>query len=275
MATLHAWARPVGDAPVFDHTWVTDFPFSNGEYPNFGDLPNGARFWFCWGDYHAEHRAGGALCSAVAQGDPDRIVRPNTPPTDPPGTGRLPQNGTIDFYGVDGVCHQVSNQVLYLTGTSDDVPQRVIGARGYHLSSFFFTNYGLNHAAWRACAAEYAPTVKAPDDDFVVWMDATLSDLTLKESMEIGVIRSVAHASYQRIHGEVTQLGERGTYERIGAITLTALVALGACLGVDRFRLLFPDLAEIPKDIESAVAWLDPSMVEQAAARRIEAIGKG
>jgi len=45
-------------------------------------------------------------------------------------------------YGIDGVCHQISNQVLYPT------KQKVEKARGYILSRAIYTEYGLRQDEW-------------------------------------------------------------------------------------------------------------------------------
>ena len=69
-----------------------------------------------------------------------------------PGAIRTPDSrsapaarGTIYVYGVDGVCHQLANQVLYATsGTRLTVNK----ARGYFFSTYLYGTYGLQHAAW-------------------------------------------------------------------------------------------------------------------------------
>ena len=142
--TLYAWANALSSAPMLDHTWVTDYPFTNNEYPTIGDIPSGANYWYCWGIYHPsgdggiQHNPNGAIGSA--DGDlavATALVEPNTAP-ETSGVTDQPQNGAITFYGVDGVCHNVANQTLYATGTSSTEPIRVQDARGYDLSSFFY-----------------------------------------------------------------------------------------------------------------------------------------
>ena len=61
-------------------------------------------------------------------------------------TGGLTR-GTVFSYGVDGVCHQLANQVLYATG-SGGAPLTMARARGYMASTFIYGTYGLQHAAW-------------------------------------------------------------------------------------------------------------------------------
>ena len=52
--------------------------------------------------------------------------------------------GTIFTYGIDGVCHQLANQVLYATGIGAVAPLTVRNARGYIASTFLLRNI------WRA-----------------------------------------------------------------------------------------------------------------------------
>lgn len=164
MVTLYAWVTPAfwSHAPV-DHTWVTTYDSRVTAYQDIGDVKNAQQTnWYCWGDFHPE-------------GDPvDPIV-------DRPGNGPLAQclvlgnaeskpfpaaRGTIFTYGVDGVCHQLANQVLYATGSPGQPPATVNGARGYEISSFLYGTYGLQHAAWLAklqgCLAQAVPVSGLP-----------------------------------------------------------------------------------------------------------------
>jgi len=164
MVTLYAWTTPAfwSESPV-DHTWVTTYDSRVTGYKNIGDVENAHQInWYCWGDFHVV-------------GDPvDPIV-------DQPGNGALAQclvlgnkeskqypaaRGTIFTYGVDGVCHQLANQVLYATGSPGQPPATVKAARGYGLSSFLYGTYGLQHAAWLAklqgCLAQATPVSGLP-----------------------------------------------------------------------------------------------------------------
>jgi hypothetical protein len=66
--------------------------------------------------------------------------------------------GTIFVYGVDGVCHQLANQVLYSTSIGGVPPLTVRNARGYILSSFIYGTYGLQHTAWASKIASCSST---------------------------------------------------------------------------------------------------------------------
>jgi DNA-binding protein HU-beta len=57
--------------------------------------------------------------------------------------------GTIFRYGIDGVCHQLANQVLYATGAGGAAPITVNKARGYFLSLMRYGTYGTPQAEAR------------------------------------------------------------------------------------------------------------------------------
>jgi hypothetical protein len=156
--TLYAWATPafVTGSP-FDHTWVTTYDNRQHHYPNAGAVAAaGEDCWFCWGSYHATggtpgnptgtlgQRAGNlALARCLVQSNADSRSAPAA-------------RGTIYVYGVDGVCHQLANQVLYATGATH---LTVRNARGYAASSFLYGTYGLQHSAWAGKIASCASLV--------------------------------------------------------------------------------------------------------------------
>ena len=148
---LFAWAVPaiVQGAPV-DHTWVTTYDNQLTPYPTDRAVASaGEDYWYCWGSFHARggtpprptgllgQQAGDlALARCLVQSNADSNVASGA-------------RGTIFVYGVDGVCHQLANQVLYATG-SGAAPMTVRLARGYMASTFIYGTYGLQHAAWAA-----------------------------------------------------------------------------------------------------------------------------
>lgn len=210
---LYAWADPAffQGAPV-DHTWVTDFDIQVHVYPDIRAVVAAKKnCWLCWGGYRsaASWRGGsgpigtqnGSLPLAVC------LVAPNA------DSGLFPPaQGTIFNYGVDGVCHQLANQVLYATGTGSSAPLTVAGARGYVASAFIYGTYGLQKAAWAAkiasCTAKGKPTVTSagsppkgppmptpPPDDFEVHARTVLSgdpDLLSRLLALRGEVRSLA-----------------------------------------------------------------------------------
>ncbi|MCG6205953.1 hypothetical protein LPW26_14975 [Rhodopseudomonas sp. HC1] len=162
--TLFAWAVPAWDSesPV-DHTWVTSYDNRIHAYPTITEVVGANQFfWYCWGSFHA---VGGTPVNpngllgqqpgdlAVAQ----CLVRPNLDSR----TSSLAR-GTIYHYGVDGVCHQLANQVLYATGLGGGGPMTVHNARGYLLSSYIYGTYGLQQTAWSSKVASCTSQQLAP-----------------------------------------------------------------------------------------------------------------
>lgn len=168
--TMYAWATPafVNGSPV-DHTWVTTFDNNQQNYVDENAvIVAGEDYWFCWGSYHPTGTGLGnqpgnlpfATCLVVPN------VDSNTSHA---------ARGTIFTYGVDGVCHQLANQVLYATGPT---PMTVRNARGYMASTFIYGTYGLQNSAWaskvQSCSSpsggggglSLAPGGILPVDDF-------------------------------------------------------------------------------------------------------------
>ncbi len=100
----------------------------------------------CWGSFHkvgepTEPIAMGQANLAVAR----CLVKSNADSRDIPAA-----RGTIFKYGVDGVCHQLANQVLFSTGTAKTKPLTVKKARWYRVSSFLYGMYGRRQkVAWQ------------------------------------------------------------------------------------------------------------------------------
>lgn len=161
--TLYAWAVPafVNGSPV-DHTWVTNFDNQKNSYPKIADVIATKKFyWFCWGSYHPAGKIPGNPTGALGSqrgslAFASCLVTPNADSRTVPGA-----RGTIFTYGVDGVCHQLANQVLYATGLGKVAPLTVSGARGYAASTFIYGTYGLQHAAWAAKIASCGASSKA------------------------------------------------------------------------------------------------------------------
>lgn len=145
---LYAWAAPIQGAGFADHTWVTGYDNRTTDHPGIGDVvAAGDDYWFCWGIYRP--RGGtpripdGHLASRAADRRLARcLVRENEG-----CRSSLPARGTIFRYSVDGVCHQLANQVLFAAGAPE---LTVEGARGYSWSEFLYGTYGLRPIAWAA-----------------------------------------------------------------------------------------------------------------------------
>lgn len=137
---LYVWAYPalIQGSPA-DHTWVTTYDLRKTPYASVADITAaGQHMWYCWGSFHATgtllgSKAGSlpiARCLVEADADSQSVQA---------------ARGTIFNYGFDGVCHQLTNQVLWSTGTA---PLTAKGARWYKFSTFLYGTYGLQATAW-------------------------------------------------------------------------------------------------------------------------------
>lgn len=147
MTTLYAWASPAfyTTSPV-DHTWVTTYDNRQFNYPDVSAVAAaGKDCWLCWGDYRPRGGIPGNPTGYLGQKSGNLnlarcLVQPNADSRNNPAA-----RGTIFSYGIDGVCHQLSNQVLYATtGTR----LTVRNARGYFASAYLYGTYGVNVADW-------------------------------------------------------------------------------------------------------------------------------
>jgi hypothetical protein len=201
MTTLYAWATPAfsSDSPV-DHTWVTDYDNRVDPYANITDVENAqANYWYCWGVFHIQGSSSeqpqGYLGSA--SGDfalAQCLCLPNKESDSIPPHNRPNACGTIYYYGLDGVCHQLANQVLWATGGTSSSPLTVALARGYRASSFIYGTYGILHHDWKAnisrCAAAPPPpsspsavTTMDANDDFAIHAKQALAALNASDKL--------------------------------------------------------------------------------------------
>jgi hypothetical protein len=236
MSTLYAWASatPFPDSPV-DHTWVTDYDNRvAAPYPNIAAvIAAGANYWFCWGDFHKKGTStqvpkgflgskGGSVPWASC------LCAPNAP-----SKSNRRTCGTIYYYGIDGVCHQLANQVLWSTGGGTR-PLTVSKARGYRLSTFLYGTYGLQHDAWAARKVECAPPGVAgkarrgvkgggmgkprPDDEFAAHARAVLRKHKAEHKLPaVLALRALSHT--------VSAAHKAGVQKRKAAPTAAALNA--------------------------------------------------
>lgn len=129
--TLYAWANPLSLWKGADHTWVTT-------YPDPFSCPPTPDYWYCWGSCHPAGPGTTARLLASRVGDlalARCICAPNSKSA----------HGGINLYGIEGVCHQLTNRVLYATGPS---PITVQGAHKYWLSHLLFGKYGTTTIDW-------------------------------------------------------------------------------------------------------------------------------
>jgi hypothetical protein len=146
---LYAWAVPVAVLPLVDHTWVTTYDNRVTVYPGVQQVvAAGAFYWYCWGSFNPSGGTPNNPTGFLGQQSGDLalaqcLVQANADSQTVPAA-----RGTIFTYGVDGVCHQLANQVLYSTGVGGAAPLTVRNARGYMASVFIYGDYGLQRAAW-------------------------------------------------------------------------------------------------------------------------------
>ena len=147
---FYVWGTPasrVKGAP--DHTWVTTFDCRTSNFKSIGDVVKAKDYyWFCWGIYHRNCRVRGDL--AQKEGDltlAKCLALPNVR-----SHADIAAQGTIFRYGIDGVCHQLANQVLYATGNDESTRLTVANARGYWHSAFLYGTYGRPQAEARFLA---------------------------------------------------------------------------------------------------------------------------
>lgn len=141
---LYAWVTPafISKGSPVDHTWVTTYDSRSVAYLNIEDVKSANHdFWYCWGDFHKQGKPSHPIFSGVTASNSALCLV---------GSNDTNQRGTIQWYGIDGVCHQVSNQVLYATATTyGGKPKIVSDARGYKVSSAIFGTYGRREKLWR------------------------------------------------------------------------------------------------------------------------------
>jgi len=210
---LHAWAAPIQGAGFADHTWVTGYDNRVRDFPKIDDVvAAGEDCWYCWGIYRPRggtplipdgHLAGRGADRQLAR----CLVRENED-----CRVSLPARGTIFRYSVDGVCHQLANQVLLAAGAPALTVER---ARGYYWSELLYGTYGLRPMAWESqvercmTSLRRPPTpqeekpVMVPEDQFEIRAAETLRDdpslldrlLSLRREIQQELLREVAFAA--------------------------------------------------------------------------------
>ncbi|HEY0150324.1 MAG TPA: hypothetical protein VGB70_15150 [Allosphingosinicella sp.] len=158
MTTFFAWTAPASVVgAVADHTWVTSYDNRVQIFPDISSVEAaGEHFWYCWGIYRPKgsapnnpsgylgsQKGGLSLARCLVSSNLDSMKHPAA-------------RGTIFRYGVDGVCHQLSNQVLFATGGVGS-PLTVSRARAYMLSVYVYGEYGRGRGNWAKAVAACAP----------------------------------------------------------------------------------------------------------------------
>lgn len=174
---LFAWARPVVGAVYSpDHTWVTTYDNRIDQYATIEDVRAAdEQFWYCWGDFHSQGGTHAIQDGFLAAGGASLPYAACLCMPDVPSKAHPLARGTIFTYALDGVCHQLANQVLWATDPTGKAPATVNKADGYRISEFFFGTYGVQHTAWAqkkvSCSTSRRLEMnmrqaEAPDDRF-------------------------------------------------------------------------------------------------------------
>lgn len=193
--TVYAWVKNAYIKGNFflDHTWVTSYDINARQYSNIGEVVNAnERYWFSKGDFWIASRIQQPLVQGPSSGAEACLVGPND----------KNQSGTIRTYGVDGVCHQAANQVLYVT----DGPLTVRKARGYTLSSAIYGTYGRNEYEWDQVRSRCGVKVASP------WPRRGMSLLTRRMSYYLlqSTVNSLIMGAEQRRRALLRELDDIG-----------------------------------------------------------------
>ncbi|NEW92615.1 hypothetical protein [Rhodopseudomonas sp. BR0M22] len=251
--SLYAWAVPAwsSESPV-DHTWVTSYDNQVHPYNAIADVVvAGQSFWFCWGAFHPQGGTPVNPTGALGQQAGNLklaqcVVQPNADSNTAPGA-----RGTIYSYGVDGVCHQLANQVLYATSDGGLPPLTVSKARGYPLSSFIYGTYGLQQTAWAAkvstCSGAQLTARARPGGLMVsIGGEGIAMDEFERRATELLVTEPAKLASLLRLRGEVQRFAAQpwpGTgqpsAEALNARNQHLIDEAAKLLGPEHFRRLF------------------------------------
>jgi len=244
MTTLYAWARPLGIDDKLDHTWVTDFQPAT-KYSNItAVIADKANLWFCWGDFHTNKmrsigKDGANLALAQC------LVTPNDPNA----------HGTIFRYAIDGVCHQLANQVLYSTTNKITVSN----AHGYRLSHFLYGTYGTQKTAWAKKIASCTQIEAGPMDDFETYL-RSMPDGSLTPDMIEALLplRADFQAELQQLGQKVFDQNAAEGAASINELISTFMTQAHKILGNEGFQAVFDT------EMRETFALVDPDMFAQS-----------
>ena len=257
MVTLYAWVNPLSATKLLDHTWVTSYNNRENEYSDIDAVEAaGVDYWYCWGIFHptgsTEDYPDGMLFST--QGDEafsKCLVEPNAKCEDSDAA-----KGTIFTYGVDGVCHQLANQVLY-GAQSNGVAPLVSDARGYILSSALYGDYGRQHSAWTAqiaaCTSESCEVATAGEDEM---SDHFMNHVAKVLPGDDEALAQIADFRAQLQTHVTASLGsDEPSADDLNAANRKALQGLEEQIGAEKFLAIFGHSASEAPDL------VDPDML--------------
>ncbi|MCW8914916.1 MAG: hypothetical protein OQK24_03565 [Magnetovibrio sp.] len=245
--TLYAWARPLDIDPKLDHTWVTDYQPASQYADIQAVMAANKNYWFCWGSFHDDDYRGigddGADFTLASC-----LVTPND----------ANAHGTIFRYAIDGVCHQLANQVLYSTDSKITVSK----AHGYRLSSFLYGTYGRQDAAWNQKIATCTSTKQVGImDDLKSAMVSILGQRATPEKIDaLNTLRHEFQQSIQNMGRELFTENSNAGADAINAKITEFTLKAREILGDEDFKAMFD------MDIADSYKLVDPEMFAQSEA---------
>ena len=223
MQTLLAWVTPAftSGSPV-DHTWVTTYDSRTTKYETIADVIAAGQYnFYCWGDFHpvgkSDSHLGGLIGFANADlGIAACICKPNLD-----SRSNSEARGTIFIYGIDGVCHQLANQILWSTGINGSTPLSVREARGFRASEAIYGTYGLQHSDWSDLCGKCS-TASSSSDVRRRGMTSTDKPKDQFEEHARSVLLGAENAeeklaSIQRLRGELREYQSTAKTRALGA----------------------------------------------------------
>jgi hypothetical protein len=217
---VYAWVKNayIKGNFLLDHTWVTSYDIYAQQYSSINQVMNAnEQYWFSKGDFWSVSRMKRPIVQGVSSGAENCLVGPNNKAA----------SGTIHTYGIDGVCHQVANQVLYAAVG----PLTVSAARGYTLSSALYGTYGRNELEWAQARDHCGVKAISP------WSRRGITSL-LTRRMSYYLQQSIGNAlvfdAEQRRRALLRELDDIG-FRRQRANETKAMRALELNIAINRF----------------------------------------
>lgn len=253
--TLYAWRTPAywSSSPV-DHTWVTTYDNQANPYPNVGAVTGaGEGYFYCWGSFHQVGNPPNMVRSAVGdRAMAECLVKPNVSSDDDRAA-----RGTIYTYGVDGVCHQLANQVLFATGSTGNKPITVRGVRGYRISTFLYGTYGTEGNDWQAKKAACSASAGAEKEGIPLMdeFEEDAAELLADEPEKLAQLMTLREGAQQELSMMKSAVGPLDA-QAINRRNQQMLDAAAELLGPEKYRELFG------VEPGEQVDLVDPAMIE-------------
>jgi hypothetical protein len=252
--TLYAWANPLGGegSPLryADHTMVTSYESPSACAP-------ASLYWYSWGSCHAT--GPGTTARPLGHGPADLDVARCICQPDAESYRYVagePAHGGIDYYGVTGVCHQLSNRILFAASSGSPEPLTVSDAHGYWVSRFLYGSYGTNTDEWaarktRCLAAAFGAPAAAMmaaartltlDQDLAAMFDERFHrDYSQNALAQVRELRESLLDEKKTLDDAVTsgRLAPRRHAEQVNALLNGYLARAAEALGPSGYRTLF------------------------------------